>query len=156
MTSSIVSSRVVPAAPDVVHDLLCDVEAWALWSPHIASVDPPGGRAVAGWSGGVRAWFSPRPVEMIVDAAPPAGGLRWHSHALGHTLRYGNLVEASGSGSRVTFRAVVEGPAGGLLTALARPVSAFGQRRRLRRLDALARVVAPAGQRVTSSRRRRS
>ena len=138
----IVSSRVVAAPPAVVHDLLCDVSAWALWSPHIASVEPASGRVDAGWSGGVRAWFSPRPVEMVVDAAPPAGGLRWHSTALGHTLRYENRVEPLGEGSMVTFSARVEGPAGELLTAAARPFSAFGQRRRLRRLDALARLVA--------------
>jgi hypothetical protein len=125
-----------------VHRLLVDVEAWALWSPHVAEVSPASGVVDAGWRGDVRAWFSPRPVAMLVDAAPPDGGIVWHSHALGHTLRYENRVEPAPGGAVVRFTARVEGPLGPLATALARPLSAFGQRRRLARLDRLARLVA--------------
>jgi len=143
MNASISSSRDIAAPPAVVHDLLTDVQAWALWSPHIASVVPSAGHVGVGWTGAVRAWFSPRPVDMVVDAAPPGGGLRWHSTALGHVLRYENHVEPAGPGAaRVTFTARVEGPAGPLVTRLAAPLSAFGQRRRLARLAALARLVA--------------
>ncbi len=138
----IASSRPVAAPPAVVHRLLADVEAWALWSPHVAEVRPATGTVAAGWRGQVRPWFAPRPTTMVVDAADPGAGLLWHSPGFGHTLRYEHRVAAAGDGSVVTFTARVEGPLGGLLTALARPVSAFGQRRRLARLDHLARLVA--------------
>ena len=140
---AIVSERRIGAPPEVVHALLCDVDAWAVWSPHIAQVRPAHGTAQPGARFAVRAWFSPRPVDMVVDAADPGRGLRWHSSAAGHTLRYENAVEADGAAaSRVRFSARIEGPLSAALTALARPLSALGQRRRLGRLDALARFAA--------------
>jgi hypothetical protein len=62
----------------------------------------------------------------------------WETPALGHVLRYEQRVEPIAGGSRVAFGARVDGPLGSPLTALARPLSAFGQRRRLARLGALA------------------
>ena len=141
MTDRIESVREVNAPPERVHDLLVDVEAWALWSPHIASVTPSSGRVQTGWRGLVRAWFSPLPTEMVVDRATAGRGIAWHSRGLGHTLRYENEVTPWGAGgSRVRFSARVEGPLGPLVTRVARPLSAYGQRRRLTRLDALARL----------------
>ncbi len=127
-----------------MHALLVEVRAWSVWSPHIASVDPPSGRLHPGWRGQVRAWFSPVPTEMVVDAVRPGEGIAWHSRGLGHVLRYENRIAAEGAGSRVTFTARVEGPLGPALTRLAAPLSALGQRRRLERLDRLARLFEQA------------
>lgn len=132
------------APPARVHALICHVEAWALWSPHVASVDPPRGRLHPGWRGRVRAFFSPVPTEMVVDAVHPDGGMEWHSRGLGHVLRYENRVAPEGAGSRVTFTARVDGPLGPVLTRLAAPLSALGQRRRLARLDRLASLLEQA------------
>jgi len=132
------SSRVVHAPPGVVHDLLTDIAAWRVWAPHVRDARPSGGRVTAGQTVSVRAVFSPRPTPMLVTAVEPERGMRWESRALGHVLRYEQRVEPTPQGSRATFRAQVHGPAGDLLTALARPLSVLGQRRRLARLAALA------------------
>ena len=112
------TEQLVPAGPDVVHDLLTDIGSWAVWSPHIAWVKPRRRR------GDPRRWSA-----------------RWHFRALAHRLRYENLVVAAPEGARVTFTATLEGPAAGLLTLLARPLSAHGQRRRIARLGRLAALV---------------
>jgi len=70
-----------------VHTLLTDVEAWGLWSPHISSVEPASGSVAAGWSGQVKAWFSPTPTTMTVTWAEPGRGMGWETPGLGHTLR---------------------------------------------------------------------
>ena len=138
----IASSRQIAAPPEVVHDLLTSVEAWRLWSPHVASVDPPHGRVEEGWRGRVRAWFVPVPTEMIVTLVVPDRGMEWETPWLGHTLRYSQRIEPTPAGSRVDFEARVEGPLAGVITAVARPLSGLGQRRRLARLAALAELMA--------------
>jgi uncharacterized protein YndB with AHSA1/START domain len=132
------TSRVVHAPPAVVHDLLTDVAAWRVWAPHVRDPRPARGHVSAGQTVSVRAFFSPAPTPMHVTSVEPAGGMTWESRAAGHVLRYAQRVRPAPQGSRVTFTAEVEGPAGALLTALARPLSALGQRRRLARLAALA------------------
>ncbi len=132
------TSRVVHAPPAVVHDLLTDIAAWRVWAPHVRDARPTSGHLAAGQTVSVRASFSPSATPMHVTAVQPERGMRWESRAAGHVLRYAQRVEPAPQGSRVTFSARVEGPAGALLTALARPLSALGQRRRLARLAALA------------------
>jgi len=134
----ITSERTVAAPTHLVHALLADVEAWALWSPHISRVEPSSGSVAAGWTGQVKAWFSPTATTMRVTWAEPGRGMGWESTALGHVLRYEHRIEPVPGGSRVTFGAHVDGRFGEQLTALAKPLSAFGQRRRLARLAALA------------------
>lgn len=131
-----------PAPPEVVHALLVDIGAWSLWSPHIASVEPSTGMVHAGSRVAVRAWFSPLPSEISVTWEKPGRGMDWLSSGLGHVLRYRQRIEPDGEGSRIRFDARVEGPLGGLLTRLARPLSAYGQRRRLTRLARLAEFTA--------------
>lgn len=138
----IVSERTISAPSHLVHALLTDVEAWALWSPHIASVEPPTGSVAAGWTGQVKAWFSPTPTTMTVTWAEPGRGLGWETPGLGHTLRYEQRIEPVSGGCRVTFSAEVVGRLGETLTRAAAPLSALGQRRRLARLATLAEYEA--------------
>jgi Polyketide cyclase / dehydrase and lipid transport len=148
MADLIASERTTTAPPSVVHDLLTDIAAWRLWAPHVAGAVPAAGHVAAGDVVRVRAWFSPLATPMRVTRARPGEGIDWESRALGHVLRYQQRIAPGPSGgAHVSFRAWVEGPAGSWLTRAARPLSALGQRRRLRRLAALAEAVAArAGQ----------
>lgn len=137
-TRPIRETALVDAPPSAVHDLLVDVDAWLLWAPHVVRVEPASGRVHPGWRGRVRPWFGPATTMEVTDVLPE-GGLRWRTRALGHELRYAQLVEpAPGGWSRVVFEASVHGPLGGLVQRVAAPLSALGQRRRLARLSALA------------------
>ncbi|WP_230316062.1 hypothetical protein [Conexibacter sp. W3-3-2] len=81
---------------------------------------------------------------MHVDWVREGAGMGWHSRALGHVLRYEDrVVAAVGGGTDVHFVARLEGPAAGLLTALARPFSTLGMRRRIERLGRVAAAVGP-------------
>lgn len=142
MVERICSERIVRADPALVHDLLVDIAAWRLWSPHIASTDPASGRVDTGSTIRVKPWFAPRPALMVVTWAEPGRGIAWESTALLHRLLYQQRIEAHPEGTRVTFSARVQGPLGEALTALVRPLSAFGQRRRLVRLATLAELQA--------------
>ena len=135
------SRRDVAAPAPLVHDLLVDVGAWGLWSPHVARVEPSSGRVAAGQRLMVRPWFGP-PTRMDVEVVVEERGMTWSTPAAGHVLRYEQQVEPTGDAScRVTFTAQVEGPAGSLVTRVAAPLSALGQRRRLARLGALAELL---------------
>ena len=79
---------------------------------------------------------------MLVTWEEPGRGMDWHSHALGHVLRYRQRITPEGDGSRVRFEASVDGPLGALLTRAAEPLSGYGQRRRLARLARLAELTA--------------
>jgi hypothetical protein len=137
------SERSVAAPAAVVHAVLTDVRSWRLWSPHIARVDAPEQVIdAAGWSGLVKPWFGPA-TRMDVTWCEPGRGIRWTSSAGGYRLDY----EGAGDGCTVTMTARLHGPGGGLLERGVAPLSAFGQRRRLERLGALAEYVhryAPA------------
>lgn len=150
MPAEIRSEAVVPAAADVVHDLLTDIGSWAVWSPHIAHVKPRRGHVAAGDVVLTRAFFSPVATPMHVDAVTPGGGIRWHSTAFGHRLTYENRVDPAPEGARVTFTASIEGPAAGPLTLLTRPLSTLGQRRRIARLGRLAALVEHERRRGTA------
>ncbi|WP_380168630.1 SRPBCC family protein [Jannaschia sp. R86511] len=135
---TISSARTVAAPAARLHDLLTDVDAWRLWSPHVVSVDPPGGRVVPGWTGRVRPFFGPA-TTMRVSHVDPDGGYRWSTTALGHRLDYAHEVRPLGAERCVVrFRADVHGPAAALVERLVGWLSAFGQRRRLERLALLA------------------
>jgi Polyketide cyclase / dehydrase and lipid transport len=141
------SERSVAAPAAVVHAVLTDVRAWRLWSPHIVHVDAAGQVIdAAGWSGLVKPWFGPA-TRMDVTWCEPGRGIRWTSTANAYRLDYADLIEPSGDGCSVTMTAQLDGPAGGLLERGVAPLSAYGQRRRLERLGALAEYVhrwAPA------------
>lgn len=135
-------SRDVAAPADLVHDLLTDVAAWPLWSPHVLWTDPPDGRVGPGWQGRVRPWFGPATTMHVTHVAAPQG-MRWRTTALGHELRYAHRVVATGPRScEVEFTAEVHGPAARWVERLVGPLSAFGQRRRLQRLGLLAERLA--------------
>jgi hypothetical protein len=135
------SERPVAAPAAVVHAVLTDVRAWRLWSPHIARVDAPEQVIEgAGWSGLVKPWFGPA-TRMDVTWCEPGRGIRWTSTAGGYRLDYEDLVDPAGDGCTVTMTARLDGPAGGLLERGVAPLSAYGQRRRLERLGALAEYV---------------
>ena len=138
------SERTVRADPEVVHDLITDVSAWSVWSPHVASVQPVRGdsaRVHEGWTGRVRPWFGP-PTTMSVTRAVPGEGIRWRTRAFGYELHYRDGVEAvSSDTTRVVFEAELDGPGAQVLERLVAPLSALGQRRRIRRLGALAELV---------------
>jgi hypothetical protein len=129
------------ASPATVHELLVDVDAWATWSPHVASVSAPDRRIEPGWRGDVRAFFSPTATTMVVDEVRPHGGYTWHSEVGRWRLDYDDAVEPDGGGSRLVFTAQLSGPAADRLERLVGPLSAFGQRRRMARLARLAELV---------------
>jgi hypothetical protein len=139
----ITASLDVPdARPEIVHALLTDIAAWRLWSPHVASVRPDRGTVRAGQIVATRAFFSPAVTPMHVDWVRPREGMGWHSRAAGHALTYENRVEPlPGGGTRIAFSAQVDGPAAGVVTALAAPLSRLGMRRRIARLARLALLV---------------
>lgn len=142
---SIRSTRCVAAPAAVVHDLLTDIAAWRLWSPHVARVEPADGHVRAGQQLRVRPWFGP-PTQMDVETVDPPHGMTWSTTAAGHVLRYGQQVRPTGDATcEVVFTATVEGPAGRLATAGAAPLSALGQRRRLARLATLAELLHARG-----------
>ena len=129
------------ASSSTVHRLLVDVDSWAVWSPHVAHVEAAERRIGVGWSGRTRAFFSPAATSMTVDDVREDGGYRWHATAGPWRLDYDNAVVPDGAGSRIRFSASLTGPAGGLLERVVGPVSALGQRRRMRRLARLAELL---------------
>lgn len=133
------SEQTVAAPAAVAHAVLTDVAAWRLWSPHIRSVDSAGEVIQdASWSGLVKPWFGPATL-MEVTWCEPGRGIRWTSHAAGHRLDYADLITPHGDQRcTVTMTAEITGPAGALVQGVAGPLSAYGQRRRLTRLAALA------------------
>jgi hypothetical protein len=133
------SSRAVAAPAAVVHAVLTDVRAWRLWSPHVARVDAAEQVVgAAGWSGLVRPWFGPA-TRMDVTWCEPGRGIRWESAAGGYRLAYADLIDPEpDERCTVTMTAELTGPAGASVERIVAPLSAFGQRRRLERLGALA------------------
>ena len=138
----IVSERTVSAPSHLVHALLTDVQAWAIWSPHIETVEPAVGMVATGWTGRVKARFSPAATTMTVTWAEPGRGMGWETAGLGHRLVYEQRIEPIPGGCKVTFSAQVVGRLGEGLTRVAGPLSGLGQRRRLARLAALAEYEA--------------
>jgi len=137
----IVTAVSTSAAPATVHELLVDVDAWSLWSPHVAELDAPSRRVTAGWVGRPRAFFAPMAVAMVVDAVHDDGGYDWHSTLGPWTLSYRNRVSPDpGAGSTIEFSAVLTGPAGSVIERIVAPLSARGQRRRMQRLADLAEL----------------
>jgi uncharacterized protein YndB with AHSA1/START domain len=133
------SERHVAAPAAIVHAVLTDVTAWKLWAPHVASVDCVSEIiSDTAWSGLVKPWFGPA-TQMNVTWVEPGRGMRWTSTMAGHRLDYADLITPDGDdGAIVTMTAEVSGLVGGLVTAAVAPLSAFGQRRRLARLAAMA------------------
>lgn len=132
------------ADPAVVHDLITDVSAWSVWSPHVASVETMRGdtsRVHEGWTGRVRPWFGP-PTTMSVTRAAPGEGIHWRTRAFGYELHYRDGVEAVAPGrTKVVLEAELDGPGAHVLERVVAPLSALGQRRRIRRLGALAELM---------------
>lgn len=129
------------AEPTTIHALLTDVDAWAHWSPHVASVECDSRQVESGWVGETRAFFAPSATTMIVDEVRPDGGYRWHSTVGPWRLEYDNAVEPTGVGSMVRFTATLHGPASTLIERVVAPLSARGQRRRMQRLADLGELV---------------
>ena len=129
------------ATPAMVHELLVDVDAWAIWSPHVASVVAESRTVTSGWSGATRAFFSPVATSMVVGEVHQDSGYDWHSTVGPWRLDYGNRVEADGDGSVLRFTAELTGPCAQLIERVVAPLSAFGQRRRMARLAQLAELV---------------
>lgn len=136
------TERRCAAAPATVHELLVDVDAWTVWSPHVAAVDAPVRRIGQGWAGATRAFFSPTATSMTVDDVRPDGGYTWHSTVGPWRLDYDNAVApGADGGSILRFAARLTGPGSELLERVVAPLSAYGQRRRTARLAALAELV---------------
>lgn len=135
---TISTCRAIAAPASLVHDLLVDVDAWQLWSPHIVRVEPAGGRVSVGWEGRVTPFLGPA-TTMRVTSLRPDGGYTWSSRALGHRLDYADLVRPAGpNGCVVELRAVVHGPFAFVVERAVGWLSRFGQRGRLDRLAVLA------------------
>ncbi len=126
------------AGPDTLHRLLVEVDSWPIWSPHVASVEAESTVVHAGWRGNTRAFFSPGATEMVVDEVRPAGGYSWHSSVGPWRLEYDNsLTPAQDGTTAITFAARLHGPLASQIERAVAPLSAFGQRRRMRRLSRL-------------------
>ena len=141
----ITTSVACSAAPATVHELLVDVDAWSVWSPHVADVTASSRRVEPGWRGGTRAFFSPTATAMIVDEVRPDGGYRWHSTLGPWRLEYDNAVRSAPAGSELRFTAELHGPAAAVLERIVAPLSALGQRRRMARLARAAELVERHG-----------
>lgn len=137
----IATEVVSSASPATVHELLVDVDAWSVWSPHVASVEAHDRRVTPGWTGATRAFFSPGATKMVVDDVRPSGGYAWHSTLGPWRLDYDNAVAPSEEGSTLRFTAELRGPAAEVIERLVAPISALGQRRRMARLARLAEFV---------------
>lgn len=135
------TERPSSAEPATIHGLLTDVDAWAHWSPHVASVECDSRLVESGWVGETRAFFAPSATTMIVDEVRPDGGYRWHSTVGPWRLEYDNAVESADVGSTVRFTATLHGPASSLIERVVAPLSARGQRRRMQRLVELGELV---------------
>ncbi len=133
------------ARPATVHELLVDVDAWSVWSPHVRAVDAETRRVEPGWVGATRAFFSPAPTEMVVDEVRPDGGYTWHATLGPWRLEYDNAVVPADGGSTVRFAAELHGPASALIERLVAPMSSLGQRRRMARLARLAELLEQHG-----------
>jgi hypothetical protein len=133
------STHSVAAPASIAHAVLTDLTAWRLWSPHVQRVEAASQVIEsAGWTGTVKPWFGPA-TTMEVTWCEPGRGIRWTSTAAAHRLDYADLIEPDSEGRcTVTMTAQVSGPAGALVETVAAPLSAYGQRRRLARLAALA------------------
>ncbi len=129
------------ASPATIHELLVDVDAWNVWSPHVASVETSERRVRPGWTGSTRAVFSPGATSMIVDEVRPDGGYSWHSTLGPWRLDYENAVVPANDGSMLRFTAELRGPAAEIIERLVAPLSALGQRRRMVRLARLAELM---------------
>lgn len=131
------------ASAATVHDLLIDVDAWSVWSPHVASVDARERRLHDGWHGRTRACFSPVATRMTVDVVRPDGGYTWHATVGPWRLDHDNAVigDTRGGSSVITFTARLTGPANDALELVVAPLSALGQRRRMTRLARLAELL---------------
>lgn len=129
------------ARPATVHELLVDVDAWSVWSPHVVSVESPTKRVAPGWVGETRAFFSPLATPMVVDRVRPDGGYSWHSTLGPWRLDYDNEVVPTADGCALRFSASLRGPAATIVERLVARLSARGQRRRMNRLGRLAEVV---------------
>ena len=129
------------ARPATLHELLVDVDAWPVWSPHVASVEAAERRVTNGWKGATRAFFAPGATSMVVSEVRPDGGYSWHSTLGPWRLEYDNAVEPDGDGSVLRFTAELSGPAAPFVERLVAPLSGLGQRRRMARLARLAELV---------------
>lgn len=79
---------------------------------------------------------------MSVTRSVPGEGIRWRTRAFGYELHYRDGVEAVvPDATRVVFEAQLDGPGAKALERLVAPLSALGQRRRIRRLGALAELL---------------
>lgn len=137
----ITTERRCDASPATVHALLTDVDAWVVWSPHVASVEAPSRTIHPGWDGRTRAFFSPVATPMTVDEVRPGGGYAWHATVGPWRLDYDNAVLPEGSGSVLRFTARLSGPAAGHVERVVAPLSALGQRRRIARMARLAELL---------------
>jgi hypothetical protein len=129
------------ASASTIHELLVDVDAWSVWSPHVASVEATTRRVEPGWVGSTRAFFSPAATSMVVDDVRADGGYTWHSSIGPWRLDYDNSIVAADHGTIVRFSAALGGPAGPLLERIVAPLSRAGQRRRMARLVRLAELI---------------
>jgi hypothetical protein len=135
------TERTSQARPAIVHELLVDIEAWKHWSPHVASVASDSRRVGPGWEGATRPFFAPFATTMTVGEVRADGGYRWHASLGPWRLDYDNLVEPAPAGSTLRFTAALQGPGAGWLERIVGPLSALGQRRRIRRLVELAELI---------------
>lgn len=122
---SISVSRVVPADPAAVWDLLVDTTRWVEWGPSVTGVDVPGGRIRARSTGRVR---SPIGVWVPFRVTDFEEGRTW-SWTVGGVRATTHSVEPVSDGCRVSFG----------VPALVAPY-ALVCREALRRIDRLARA----------------
>jgi len=91
--------RYVDAPPEVVWDILVDLEAWPKWGPSVAGATADGGVFSAGARGNVRTAVGVSLPFTVTDFEP---GRRW-AWAVAGVAATTHEVTAEGSGCRVRF-----------------------------------------------------
>ncbi len=74
MTYRVHTSKIIPAAPEVVWELLIDTVAWPKWGPTVRGVEYPPRYLSAGSSGSVQTWGGVTLAFRVTEFQP---GHRW-------------------------------------------------------------------------------
>lgn len=114
-------SRETSARPEVVWDILADVDAWPeTFAPHLEEAHLEGGIEV-----GAKGWVQTRiPIprsHFVVTSVEERRSWTWTGKIMWLTMRFGHIVEAiDDSRTRILFDIDVDGPMAGVFRPLFR------------------------------------
>lgn len=79
-----------------MHELLVDVDAWSLWSPHVATVSSDRGRIDSGWGGGCTVRFTAGlggPAAAVLERLVAPFSERGQRRRMARLVKLAELVE---------------------------------------------------------------